>query len=172
MHTAILPPPTDLSTSRFWSRVEKRQEDSCWHWLGSIDGRGYGRMGFGTRYFLAHRISYFWSVGPIPKGMFVCHKCDVPACVNPKHLFLGDAHANNQDMKLKGRAKGRGPRGSHNGRARLADSQVEEIRRRYSAKNITQSQLALEYGVDQTTVSCLLRGNTWKHLDKNVANIS
>lgn len=44
--------------------------------------------------------------GPIQKGFFVCHKCDVPTCVNPKHLYLGSPSDNQKDRWDKKRWKG------------------------------------------------------------------
>jgi hypothetical protein len=78
----------------------------CWIWLGS--GRTYGQTNwhetmplYGEA--LAHRWSYRAFLGPIPKGMFVCHRCDTPPCVNPDHLFIGTAGDNARDMVRKGR---------------------------------------------------------------------
>ena len=51
----------------------------------------------------AHRISYQLFIGPISKGMMVCHSCDNPLCVNPKHLFLGTQKDNIQDLMKKNR---------------------------------------------------------------------
>lgn len=91
---------------RFLSKVNKTE--SCWIWTGFKD-KGYGRMGWktpkGYRSIPASRISYMLFRGEIPEGMFVCHKCDNPPCVNPDHLFLGSSKENTHDMVKKGRCK-------------------------------------------------------------------
>ncbi len=69
------------------------------------DYHGYGRLSYGGFSVFAHRFSYMVHVGPITAPDLVCHKCDTPACVNPKHLFLGDMKANFDDMVSKGRHK-------------------------------------------------------------------
>lgn len=78
-------------------------EAGCWLWTGTANERGYGRVYSGGRMWVAHRLSWTQANGPIPSGMFVCHKCDTPACVNPDHLFLGSPRDNVLDMVAKGR---------------------------------------------------------------------
>jgi hypothetical protein len=75
----------------------------CWPWGGGAS-KGYGAFYVDGRTQLAHRISYQIFVGPIPKGMVVCHDCDRPDCVNPHHLFVGTQQDNVSDMRAKGRA--------------------------------------------------------------------
>jgi hypothetical protein len=76
----------------------------CWLWRNGVAGpSAYGHLRYKGKTEAAHRVSWLLHIGPIPKGLFVCHHCDVPACVNPSHLFLGDARANNLDCIAKGR---------------------------------------------------------------------
>lgn len=76
----------------------------CHLWLGPLNNGGYGKIKVDGRMCIASRVSYAANVGAIPSGMMVLHKCDTPACVNPTHLFLGNARDNIVDAMRKGRA--------------------------------------------------------------------
>jgi len=87
---------------RFMLKVNKTE--SCWHWIGSKNiSTGYGAMHVRGKLLKAHRVSYELFNGKIPEGLYVCHKCDVPSCVNPEHLFVGSALDNTRDKMKKGR---------------------------------------------------------------------
>lgn len=82
--------------------------DGCWLWTGAKNRMGYGvfqigRRGEGT--VLASRYAWEFFCGDIPDGLCVLHRCDTPACVNHRHLFLGTRADNNRDMVAKGRWK-------------------------------------------------------------------
>lgn len=81
----------------------------CLEWQGHRRTKGHGQIrvaGRGSKCESPHRVAYELWVGPIPEGMFVCHRCDNPPCCNPAHLFLGTALDNNLDMIQKGRYRG------------------------------------------------------------------
>jgi len=98
-------PPGRKKTARqrFENKYEIVSESGCWVWIAGINDKGYGRFKLDGKLFLAHRAAYTIYVGEIPQGINVCHKCDVPECVNPDHLFLGTQKDNIQDSKSKGR---------------------------------------------------------------------
>jgi hypothetical protein len=85
---------------------------ACWPWTGHRTVDGYGRAKHEGRDHNAQRVAWMLTVGSIPDGMVVCHRCDNPPCVNPDHLFLGSQADNIADMDAKGRRR-RAPRPSH-----------------------------------------------------------
>ncbi len=74
----------------------------CWEWLGYRDQKGYGKVNRDGKMQGVHRISWHLFRGEIPAGMFICHHCDNPPCVNPDHLFVGTNQDNLNDMMAKG----------------------------------------------------------------------
>lgn len=133
---------------RFWTKVEiPADETKCWIWKGSIGGCCYGGFSCNGKPELAHRMSWMIHFGPIPKGLCVCHKCDNPKCVNPKHLFLGTQADNNRDARLKGRAiLNKSLKGSKQYNAKLNERDIPKIW--YLIKQgVTQREVAKRYGV-------------------------
>lgn len=101
----------DRSGAEFWKKVKVAGDDDCWLWQGNTNCTGHGSFHGkldGRNFRIASRYSWHLHNGPIPMGprgrtLSVCHKCDVPACVNPSHLFLGTQSDNLRDCRDKGR---------------------------------------------------------------------
>jgi hypothetical protein len=153
---------------RFWEKVDKNgptqphMKTPCWVWTAATAGGGYGTFGdYRPRLTQvpAHRIAWEFKHGPVPKGKQVLHRCDHRPCV--RHLFLGTPKDNVHDMLKKGRKVNGDHRGVLNGRAKLTEADVRDIRRRGQGR---QEVVAREYGVTQVLVSQILRRKVWKHV--------
>lgn len=148
-------PPID----RILARV-KRIPNGCWLWPGVKSHFGHGVIKNRGKRVGTHRVTWEWKNGPIPEGLCVLHKCDVPACVNPKHLFLGTKTDNAKDRDRKGRQA----RGERSFLSRLTEKQVKEIRRKFSEGGVTKVQLAKEFGVTDPAIGAIVRRKVWKHV--------
>ena len=139
------------------SHVEYDTNGGCWLWSGAT-ARGYGNIRKNGKNVGAHRAMYELVNGP-RAGKYVCHQCDVPACLNPAHLFLGTPRENSRDMASKGRANPGNRRGDACGRrAKLTREQVIEIRRR---TDLTHKQAGAIFGVSAAAVGFIRKGVTW-----------
>jgi len=142
----------------FEACISPEPNSGCWLWAdqGETLKGGYIRIMSGSRRMLAHRFAYERYRGPIPRGLCVCHHCDVRCCVNPDHLFLGTIADNNADRHRKGRT----PRGTDCGKTKLSVKQVLAI----LASTETQRVLARQYGVAHCTIGAIKRREIWSHL--------
>lgn len=97
---------TESLKKRFFAKIELIPFHSCWEWTACKDEKGYGHIGIKrSRPTKAHRVSRVIHNGSIPTGMFVCHSCDNPSCVNPNHLWLGTNKDNIIDASSKRRLR-------------------------------------------------------------------
>jgi len=111
---------------------------------------------------LVHRLVAEAFVGPRPAGFVVNHKNGTKTDNRPENLEWV-TRSENQDHALRTGLSS--ARGEDAGRAKLTDSQVREIRGRYTGAWGEQTRLAREYGVSQMLVSQIVRGEIWTHLD-------
>jgi hypothetical protein len=155
---------TDVAAD-FWRRVDKTGD--CWLWTNSFYPTGYGHLRFGGKSTYAHRVAWELTNGPIPAGLFVCHKCDNPPCCNPAHLFLGTPaeNAHDRDTKRRGYFSRPGrvfPDGQVCRIAKLTADQVAQIRYFYGRGLARQLELSKIFGVANQTISAIIHGVTWK----------
>lgn len=145
---------------RFWSKVNKTED--CWLWIGAKNNTNYGYIRVGDKMKNAHRVSWEITNGPIPKDLFVLHKCDNPSCVRPDHLFLGTHQDNMTDKKSKGRAIGRPGENHHN--SKFTEKDILKIRELFDSGKMREVDLCEHYNVKQSTMSAILLKRTWKHV--------
>lgn len=148
---------------RLDARTEIVTESGCWLWTGYTNPKGYGYIGKNpfTKEVTVHRARWELVHGPIPGGVHILHRCDVPCCSNPDHLFAGSNQDNVDDKMNKGRHKPN--KGINHGMAVLADEQVLDIRRRYSDGE-RQVDLADHFGVTRQQVYVIVHRKQWKHI--------
>lgn len=141
---------------RFWSQVKKAEGDGCWEWVGAVGSAGYGRVHFDGRLQQAQRVAWELTNGPIPGGLWALHKCDNPKCIRPDHLFLGTCQDNWDDCRRKKRQA----YGERNGCSKLTTEQALAIKSDPRRHRI----IAKAYGIDQSSVTKLKRGQRWIYL--------
>lgn len=150
---------------RFEAKVDRSGgPDACHPWTGSTNGRGYGQIFAGWREDGAQRnlgthVVAALLAGMDPLGRTVRHTCDNPPCCNGRHIVAGTQAENLADC----RAKGRHNIGARNGRARLDDATVREIRARVAAGE-TQTSVAAAYGVSRGAVGFIVSRQRWAHV--------
>jgi len=153
--------------NKFWSRVNKKNKNNCWEWT-SWKTKGKWRYGIFQIHtknqkmqIRAHRASWYYFYGVLPPlDMFVCHSCDNPSCVNPSHLFLGTPKDNTRDMVNKQRSC----TGSKNGKTKLNNEQVINIKKLLKDNKLTQAEIAKIFKISQSTINQINKNKTWKHV--------
>ena len=149
---------TEKDTARFLKKIAPAKWDDCWLWTDKPDTYGYGQFCLNGKKPRAHRVSYELFEGKIPDGLIVRHTCHRPLCVNPAHLIVGTQQDNMDDRQRAGRQA----KGETNGRAKLPDSAVREIRD--LAGRFTQREIGEMYGVSQQQISLIINNKTWKEI--------
>ena len=188
----------------FWGRVDKNGPTpdqsvkayqglgQCWEWKAGIDGQGYGCFWVKPKQMKTHRVSWMLTFGQIQDDLYVLHRCDNRACVNPSHLFIGTCEDNIADRHGKGRSnspKGdkqghithpesvlRGdqhpsrlkpwtrPRGSAHGISKLTEAEVIEMRSNHQNTGASYKSLARRYGVSDVMIKHIIKRTYWKHV--------
>lgn len=146
---------SDKDLARFESKVFIDPIGGCWLWMGSVGTHGYGVFSFGPRRsgftLAAHRIALAQKLGRSPT--MALHSCDNRACCNPDHLRDGTA----ADNKLDEVSRGRHAVGERNGRVKLSDAELNELRELWES-GWSRTALGERFGLHPMTASRLARG--------------
>lgn len=141
-----------ITVARFWSKVNvKKSLQDCWTWNGATRHHGYGGIKVKGRVMRAHRVAWeLYNNQEMSDDMHALHKCDNPACCNPRHIYQGSRSDNMKDVRDR----------SFGGSRKLTQSDVDEIRKGL-AKGDKHNWLAQEYGVSKATISKINIGSIW-----------
>lgn len=157
-HPTGKPPEDRLRIeNRFWSKVDYGDcdENECWEWTAATTYDGYGMFNVGTSV-PAHRVAYALATGKTPGNLdaeVIRHRCHTRACQNPRHLEPGTVAQNARDSLEAGRWTD------------TPDQVIRKIRERYEDEDVTQPELATEYGLSQGFISNLVRGEQCTHVE-------
>lgn len=152
---------------KFLNNLELK-ENGCIEYIGNIDSQGYGRIRIGSKEnnirIGAHRWALQFVAGGVilPPEIFVCHKCDNPACVAPDHLFPGTRQDNIDDMVAKDRSA------ISFGNSKLDWDIIDDIR----TSKLNGVELAEKYNVAKSTISEIRNHLIWKEEHRHIAHIS
>lgn len=175
----------EFSDEWIWSRVAPEPNTGCWLWTGPANGRTpsnyYGVLMLSGKRQLAHRAFYEHFRGQIPAGLCVLHSCDVTACCNPDHLFVG-THSENMADKVRKNRHAKGSVVAHYGDQHWTRSRPELVRRgethpcskvglgeveqirAASANGESIKSLARRFGLSRGAVYAIATGRTWRHV--------
>ncbi len=145
--------PKNAILKRFWSKVEIKDLFECWEWKHCKSG--YPTFSYDLREMPANRVCWTLIFGEIPEGLFVCHHCDNPKCVNPAHLFLGTHRDNMIDMHKKGRHRVK--ENHYENAKKLQKVDIKAIRK----SNEHIRKIADRYGITQGVVTRIKHHKHW-----------
>lgn len=153
--------------ARFWPKVDRGL--FCWEWTASKNVKGYGTFGHAPgKSCLAHRFSWELHNGPVPPGLYVCHRCNNRACVRPDHLYVGTQKDNMRDREAAGNTPWKNRPYPHRGDTHHAtkypDALVVEMRRAYAAGGVSQREVGRRFGVNPKTAENLIGGRKRRHI--------
>lgn len=146
-----LPPDSLGRVARRKGKLLKRLKDEGGYLRVVLSMKGRHRT------YLIHRLVLETFEGPCPIGMECCHNDNNPAN-NCSDNLRWDTPKSNQADRIKNCT---GAVGDRNGRAKLSNEQVTEIKRRL-ASGERQVDLTREYDVSKHIIWAIKKGKTWK----------
>jgi HNH endonuclease/Helix-turn-helix len=131
-----------------FTEVNTGYKTPCWLWDGSQSADGYGYLARGGYRGTAHGYFYRKTIGPVPEGLELDHKCDVKLCCNPTHVHPVTHKENIRRSRV----------------AKLSPDKVRAIKTLYEARKFTQRQIAKLYSITQAQVSHIVNGKQWSEI--------
>jgi hypothetical protein len=145
-----------------WGKVNVKNPDECWPWIGSVTKSGYGRTWINDKGYYAHRVIFNLAnpnmiqlsapTNKKAKG-FLMHTCDNRICCNPNHLRVADLRENNLDARTKGRVKQKS--GGDHHRSVFTNEQIDEIMA-MRHNGMTAKMIAEQMNANRSTIKSLL----------------
>lgn len=153
----------ELLLRRLHERIAKEPETGCWLWIGQRSKSGYATFWIFKKNFRVHRLMAWMYLGYDDDGKHeVCHRCNIKLCVNPTHLYIATHAQNMRDAAHDGLIpKRKGEKAAH---AILTELQVKDAMAAVRG-GMTHRAVAAIYAVDRTTITAIMRGKNWKHLN-------
>lgn len=108
-----------------------------------------------------HRLILETFVGPRPENMQCCHEDGIKLNVALSNLRWDTKSSNEKDKIVHGTSN----RGAGNGRARLTEEEVIEIKRLLESGEISQIELTKLFNTTDTAISNINVGRTWSHIE-------
>lgn len=167
---------SDEFKKRFFAFIEYREDSDCWRWKGFRDKTGYGYISVNGRPRRASRVSFVMHGGEFTEEKcFVCHKCDNPECVNPKHLWAGSNRDNMLDAKNKNRVHSGSshyayknpeklPHGENHWLCKLTNEEVLKLKKMRQETNFSYPKLAAIFGISKSHAHAICYGTQRKRL--------
>lgn len=163
MRARPIPAMSASDIERFWALAKRGDVSECWEWKGARARKGYGQFHMADAMYSAHRVSMFLAGNEPSAEEQACHRCDNPCCVNPAHLFRGTGKENVSDSVRKGRRKHLV--GEKHNRSKLTDDQAR-LALWMAEHGQTHRAIAAELGVSRPTITALVSGRNWKHMQR------
>ena len=157
-----------VQRTSFWARTVAEEDSGCLIWLGSGLRDGYGtikiyRDELKIGIFLAHRVAWALHHKKDPGRLLVCHTCDNPPCINPKHLFAGTHFQNTMDARNKGRLHGGNIHGEQHYCAKLTSSEIRRIRLLHQ-RGTSPANIARQFSIERGHVYNIVNRHCWAWL--------
>ncbi len=177
MRIIQLPAISKNVARRFWSKIQKGSHDACWPYTGTLTTSRHGRFKIAGVSYSPHRISWQLANGPIPVGLYICHRCDNPPCCNPRHLVAETARWNAMDAVRKGRmthpimteSRRRALCGESSATAVYTEIQILEMHRLHNQDGLSGYAIAKRLGKHKGHIYDILKWRYWGHLKAKAA---